>query len=186
MSRPCRSCGSSTTERTATWRCKPCYNSACRASKARRWEKHKAESRAWSKANSARISAERAQRRHDDPAYGERIAAQSARIKKEWRAANPAAHRAAQATRRATKLEVGGSFTVEEFAALCAEFGDRCLCCGAGDRQLTADHVIPLSRRGPNFIENIQPLCVPCNCRKGTRTIDYRPAARAILAGRAA
>ncbi len=39
---------------------------------------------------------------------------------------------------------------------------------------LTPDHIIPLSQKGPNTIDNIQPLCLNCNSSKGTKTIDYR------------
>ncbi len=41
--------------------------------------------------------------------------------------------------------------------------------------KVTADHVIPLALDGPNIIDNVQPLCVSCNCSKGARhTTDYR------------
>lgn len=40
------------------------------------------------------------------------------------------------------------------------------------ETRLTADRVIPLSRGGSNFIENIVPACGSCNSRKGTRTAD--------------
>jgi 5-methylcytosine-specific restriction endonuclease McrA len=56
---------------------------------------------------------------------------------------------------------------------LLAQHGHRCLCCGASEA-LTADHVIPVSKGGSSNIENIQPLCLPCNTRKGARIIDYR------------
>ena len=42
------------------------------------------------------------------------------------------------------------------------------------DRGLTVDQVVPLTKEGGNGIENIQPLCGPCNSRKRDRTIDFR------------
>lgn len=76
---------------------------------------------------------------------------------------------------RARQAQAGGFFTVEEWRALCEKYGNRCLCCGATDKPLSADHVIPLSKGGINDISNIQPLCRSCNFKKGTKTTDYRP-----------
>ena len=92
--------------------------------------------------------------------------------------------------------------TPQEWEALKARYGYRCVCCGAledricmhcgsrtefhpwgpglepyvesGDIKLFRDHIIPLSRGGHDAIDNIQPLCYRCNTRKGTRTVDYR------------
>lgn len=76
-------------------------------------------------------------------------------------------------TRRAG-WEATGSFSEAEWVSLCERYGHRCLACDRMDRPLTHDHVIPLSRGGGNTIDNIQPLCGPCNSSKGTKTIDYR------------
>lgn len=75
--------------------------------------------------------------------------------------------------RRARTMHNGGSFTEEEWNALCAHYDYRCLCCG-GLKPLTRDHVIPISKGGDNSINNIQPLCETCNKSKGNKTIDYR------------
>ncbi len=82
-----------------------------------------------------------------------------------------------QNRRRARKMNVGGEhFTEREFRDLCASLGNKCLCCGDSNVQLTADHVIPLILEITNSdsISNIQPLCMPCNLRKGIKTTDYR------------
>jgi 5-methylcytosine-specific restriction endonuclease McrA len=75
--------------------------------------------------------------------------------------------------RRARLLGAEGSYTAEQFAELCVLYGGVCLACG-GFEPLTVDHVIPLSMGGSNHITNIQPLCKPCNSRKGTKSVDYR------------
>ena len=82
--------------------------------------------------------------------------------------------RGANQRRRAREFNAQGSFTADEWDALCARYDYRCLCCRER-KALTADHVIPLFRNGSNRISNIQPLCLSCNCKKGTRIIDYRP-----------
>jgi 5-methylcytosine-specific restriction endonuclease McrA len=74
--------------------------------------------------------------------------------------------------RRARVLNAQGSFTSEEWTALCESYGNRCAACGKSVK-LTVDHIVPLSRGGTNYIENIQPLCKSCNSRKHTKTIRY-------------
>lgn len=74
---------------------------------------------------------------------------------------------------RGKRNSASGMFTRQEWLGLLDFYDHRCLACGVTDR-LSADHVIPLSRGGSNTIDNIQPLCKPCNSRKATKTIDYR------------
>lgn len=77
-------------------------------------------------------------------------------------------HRLREASKRAQ-----GVVTPAQWRALCAYFGGTCLCCGQV-APLVMDHVIPVSKGGPNTIENIQPLCQPCNNAKFTKSTDYR------------
>lgn len=76
--------------------------------------------------------------------------------------------------RRANQKKSREHFTPVQFAQLCAKHNNLCLCCGASG-PLTADHVVPLSSGGSDGIENIQPLCIECNTRKGKKSTDYRP-----------
>jgi 5-methylcytosine-specific restriction endonuclease McrA len=70
--------------------------------------------------------------------------------------------------------EMSGSFTQDEWDALCEFYENKCLSCGRADVKLTVDHVVPLSKGGSNMIDNIQPLCGSCNSSKNAKTIDYR------------
>ena len=76
--------------------------------------------------------------------------------------------------RRAWLAGAHGSHTQEEWLAMVERYGNICLCCFKSV-SLTRDHVVPLSLGGTDYIENIQPLCLSCNARKGNRIIiDYR------------
>lgn len=61
-----------------------------------------------------------------------------------------------------------------EWEIILRKYEQRCLCCGLSGVPLTKDHVIPLTKNGEDIPENIQPLCGPCNSKKGDEIIDYR------------
>lgn len=46
--------------------------------------------------------------------------------------------------------------------------GYRCVACGAHS-PLSLDHIWPWSLGGADTFDNLQTLCIPCNCRKGAR-----------------
>lgn len=71
--------------------------------------------------------------------------------------------------------ELRGTFSESEWQELLEVTGNRCVNpeCLRDDVKLTADHIVPLSKGGPNIISNIQPLCGPCNSSKATQTINY-------------
>lgn len=77
--------------------------------------------------------------------------------------------------RRAKKLNADGLHTQEEWELLKKQYGYICLCCKRKEPEivLSEDHIIPLSRSGSDYIENIQPLCRECNSRKNNKIIKY-------------
>lgn len=93
---------------------------------------------------------------------------------REWRRLYPETYRAKYHRRRSNVTGSGGSYTPEEWAALLVDCGYRCLCCGKTGVKLTVDHIIPVSLGGSSNIDNIQPLCLPCNARKQDRIINFR------------
>lgn len=77
--------------------------------------------------------------------------------------------------RRANKTNNGGSHTFAEWETLKAQYDWICPCCKSKEPKikLSQDHIIPLSKGGSDNIENIQPLCLPCNKKKHTKVIRY-------------
>ncbi len=73
---------------------------------------------------------------------------------------------------RARKIGAIGTHTLKEWEEVKETYLNRCASCKK-EKPLTEDHIVPLSKGGSNLIENIQPLCLNCNSRKGTRLISF-------------
>lgn len=112
-------------------------------------------------------NAQMRQKRLDTPGYA------YAALKK-WRSKNPDKVLALNNNRRARELAAAGSFTAEEWASKCAEYHNKCAYCRQATK-LTVQHVIPLSRNGPNDISNIVPACQSCNSKIGTNIVVPQP-----------
>jgi len=86
-------------------------------------------------------------------------------------AKHPEVKRAREQAYRARKIAAAGSFTGAEWRALLGQCGNVCAYC-RGPGPLEADHRVPLSRGGTNFIDNLLPACRSCNGRKHKMTED--------------
>jgi len=58
-----------------------------------------------------------------------------------------------------------GRHTPAEWRAILRKHGGKCAYCGS-NQDIHKDHIIPISRGGSDGADNIQPLCVHCNCSK--------------------
>jgi 5-methylcytosine-specific restriction endonuclease McrA len=95
--------------------------------------------------------------------------------RRRWQETNPERVRDIVLIANHKRRTDNGSFTADEWKALCLKYGNQCLCCGRTGILLSVDHVVPISAGGSNSISNLQPLCRKCNSRKKNKTIDYRP-----------
>jgi 5-methylcytosine-specific restriction endonuclease McrA len=48
----------------------------------------------------------------------------------------------------------------------------KCAYCGRGDLAFTMDHVIPKAKGGKDSWENLVTACLPCNNKKGSKTLE--------------
>ena len=95
---------------------------------------------------------------------------------RKWQRSNKDATRLIQKRRKALKKGANGSHTLLEWRTLLERYDYYCLKCGRREPEitLTQDHIVPISKGGSDYITNIQPLCVSCNCSKKLNTADYR------------
>lgn len=75
--------------------------------------------------------------------------------------------------RRARKRLAPGSFTETEIFILYRDQDGKCARCHEClPPNFHRDHIVPLSRGGSNYINNIQLLCPSCNCRKSSKLMS--------------
>lgn len=92
---------------------------------------------------------------------------------KEWRALHPEQVRATLSNLKARRKKADGRHTAQDIKDLFTKQNGRCLGCSA-DLSLgyNVDHIMPLSKGGTDWPENLQLLCVSCNRRKGRKLPD--------------
>jgi 5-methylcytosine-specific restriction endonuclease McrA len=74
--------------------------------------------------------------------------------------------------RRAQKLNSGGTFKPKDIIDKYKAQHGKCFYCGIKlNKKYHIDHVVPLSRGGSNFIDNIVLACPSCNCSKGNKML---------------
>lgn len=74
---------------------------------------------------------------------------------------------------RRTRKQNGGGVSHSQWEEMLDMHDGKCLACGT-DKNISMDHVKPLSKGGRHEPSNIQPLCLSCNSSKHTKEIDYR------------
>ena len=89
-----------------------------------------------------------------------------------WRAEHRAEWCAIIANYKHRKRANGGNFSRAAWEHLKALFGHRCAYCGRRMKQLTQDHIVPVSKGGWHCSMNIVPACRSCNSRKGAHAVD--------------
>lgn len=141
-------------------------NAATYAAHAANPEKYAATHKAWKRDNPKKVKA-------IDAAYRERNREELNRKNREYQKDNPDVINAKTHRRRAAKTKAGGAYTSAQWMALCNKYGNVCLCCEKF-APLTPDHIVPIVKGGTSNIDNIQPLCMPCNAKKHTATTDFR------------
>lgn len=75
--------------------------------------------------------------------------------------------------RRALKLNSTGSYTQKDIQRILESQDCKCVGCQEDiSKSFTIDHIVALSKGGSNLAENIQLLCLACNCQKGARSME--------------
>lgn len=96
-------------------------------------------------------------------------------LSKQYKKDHPEETRVANQKRRSRIAGATGECTIAQWRKLKDAYHHTCPSCLRSEPRiiLTVDHIIPITRKGNNDIDNIQPLCKGCNSSKGAKIIKY-------------
>ena len=89
-----------------------------------------------------------------------------ARHNREWRHKNKDRSNFIKIKRIGSMRANGGTHTYEQWQFVLSCFDYRCAGCNRNFIKLTEDHMVPITKGGTNWIDNIQALCQSCNSSK--------------------
>lgn len=73
---------------------------------------------------------------------------------------------------KGVEYQRGSLYDCERWAYLLEKWGRKCAYCGAENKSLEREHIIPKSRSGSNRISNLTLSCHDCNQKKGNMTAE--------------
>lgn len=92
-------------------------------------------------------------------------------LTKRWKQENRERNLLLNQNYRTRRIMAEGVVTLQEWNEIKKQFNFSCAKCkrGEAEKKLTIDHIVPLSKGGTNWKDNIQPLCLSCNSGKRDR-----------------
>ncbi len=156
--------------------CKACQNAYRDANRDRRAEIYSA----WSAANRERIAETKrtyraANREHIEEyrrSWRDANSERDAETNRAWRKANPEAQKSKNLRRRARVANAEGTHNAADIQAQYKRQKAHCFYCEAKlGKSYHVDHIVPLSRGGSNWPDNIVCACASCNTSKGDKLL---------------
>lgn len=92
--------------------------------------------------------------------------------RKKWISENKDKCRKYNQKRRASKKSNGGFYTDAEWEECLEFFNHKCAYSGEDMERVSADHIIPLSKGGTSYINNIVPCELKINDSKGSKNLE--------------
>lgn len=92
-------------------------------------------------------------------------------VKKRWADKNKTYIAVINKNLNARKQGAEGSFSLQEYNDKLDLYKNRCGYCSERE-PYTVDHIVPISKGGTNYIDNIMPCCLQCNGQKRDYLLD--------------